>query len=110
MYTCPEENMSLACRRLMTGQRNWIASGDWSVSERELDEDARPIWTTAERDLMNRRVWVGSSPDLGMTSIIPETGGLIEGLVGCGYGGLVEETGDTIPRNWISSSMARAER
>jgi hypothetical protein len=74
---------------------------------------------------------VGSSPDLGMTSIIPmrgyvrtgllvssactakdapETGGLIEGLVGCGYEGLVVEMGDTMPRNWISSSMERAER
>ena len=71
---------------------------------------------------------MGSSPDFGMTSIIPmrgyvktgssactamdapETGGLIEGLVGCGYEGLVDEVGDTIPRNWISSSMSRAER
>ena len=72
---------------------------------------------------------MGSSPDFGMTSIIPmreyvrtgllvssactamnapETGGLIEGLlVGCRYEGLEEEMGDTIPRNWISSSMAR---
>jgi hypothetical protein len=74
---------------------------------------------------------VGSSPDFGMTSIIPmrgyvrtgllvssactaqdapETGGFIEGLVGCGYKGLEEEMGDTMPRNWISSSMERAER
>jgi hypothetical protein len=116
--------MSFACRRLMTGQRNWTLSGDLSGSG--IEEEARPMWTTGERDLMNRRVWVGSSPDLGMTSIIPmrgcvrtgllvssactamdapETGGLIEGLVGCGYEGLVEEMGDTIPRNWISSSM-----
>ena len=128
-HTCPEENISFACRRLMTGQRNWMLSGVLSASGKE--EDARPMWTTAERDLMNRRVWVGSSPDFGMTSIIPtseyvrkgllvssactamdapETGGLIEGLIGCGYEGLVEEMGDTIPRNWISSSMERAER
>jgi len=74
---------------------------------------------------------VGSSPDLGMTSIIPmrgyirtgllvlsactamdapETGGFIEGLVGCVYEGLVEEMGDTMPRNWISSSMGRVEK
>lgn len=32
------------------------------------------MWTTAERDLRNRRVWVGSSPDFGMTSIIPMRG------------------------------------
>ena len=128
-HTCPEENMSFACRRLITGQRNWTLSGDLSASGRE--EEARPMWTMAERDLMNRRVWVGSSPDFGMTSIIPmrgyvrtgllvssactamdapETGGLIEGLVGCGYEGLLEEMGETIPRNWISSSMSRAER
>ena len=68
-HTCPDENMSFACRRLMTGQRNWILSGDLSESARE--EEARPMWTTAERDLRNRRVWVGSSPDLGITSIIP---------------------------------------
>ena len=129
-HTCPEENMSLACRRLMTGQRNWTVSGDLSASG-IVEEEARPMWTTAERDLMNRRVWVGSSPDFGMTSIIPmrgnvrtgllvssawtakdapETGGLIEGLVGCGYEGLVEEMGETIPRNWISSSMERVEK
>jgi hypothetical protein len=40
-HTCPEENMSFACRRLMTGQRNWILSGDLSASETE--EDARPM-------------------------------------------------------------------
>lgn len=129
--TCPDENISFACRRLMTGQRNWMLSGDLSVSAgvSEREEDARPMWTTAERDFMNRRVWVGSSRDLGMTSIIPmrgyvrtvllvssgctamdapKTGGLIEGLVGCVYEGLVAEMGDTMPRNWISSSMARA--
>jgi hypothetical protein len=53
-HTCPEENMSFACRRLMTGQRNWTVSGDLSSSG--IEEDARPMWTTAERDLMNRRV------------------------------------------------------
>ena len=64
--------MSFACRRLMTGQRNWIVSGDFSASPTE--EDARPIWTTVERDLRKRRVWVGSSPVFGMTSMIPMSG------------------------------------
>ena len=81
-HTCPEENMSLACRRLMTGQRNWIASGDWSVSERELDEDARPIWTTAERDLMNRRVWVELVTRLGNDEHYPYEGKCQDRTVG----------------------------
>jgi hypothetical protein len=61
--------MSFACLRLMTGQRNWTLSGDLSESTRA--EDALPMWTTAERDLRNLRVWVGSSLDFGITSIIP---------------------------------------
>src|SRR5258707_15622011 len=79
-HTCPHENMSFACRRLMTGQRNWIVSGDLSVSER--GEEARPMWTTAERVLRNLRVWGGSSPDFGMTSIIPMRGDVRTGLFG----------------------------
>ena len=70
--------MSFACRRLMTGQRNWTLSGDLSASGSE--EDARPMWTTAERDLINRSVWVGSSPDFGMTNIIPMRGYVRTGL------------------------------
>jgi hypothetical protein len=32
------------------------------------------MWTTVERDLRKRRVWVGSSPVFGMTSMIPMSG------------------------------------
>jgi hypothetical protein len=66
--------MSFACLRLMTGQRKWILSNDFSFSESAREEEARPIWTTGERDLRRRRVWEGSSPLFGMTSMIPMRG------------------------------------